>query len=300
MRILDCTIRDGGYVVQWNFSDQWIRAYLEQVAPLVDIVEMGYLRNLPEFKLPARRTFKTAAMIDVKRYAEPDQIVVDTGRIDILRLAFHKADLAKASRFCRELKVRYPTLDLAANLMATGNYSRQELAAAAGVLAADQADILYVADSYGCLQDDQLTAMLTTVRAHFPGHVGIHLHNNLQNAVSNLDKQPAHLFDIVDSTLFGMGRGAGNLPTELLFVSEPDKLVSLLEFVCDWVISKRAPPSWGYHPDYVLAGALQIHPNYVAFFRGRSTKACMRCLLQVRKDGMHQYFDAAYAKRKFS
>ena len=165
--------------------------------------------------------------------------------------------------------------------MAITNYTNEELKYLFNFVNKHNLDVLYVADSYGSLQQKNIKQLFELFDKNLKKNiiVGFHLHNNMNNAYGNYEylkniSSNSTRNILVDSTMFGMGRGAGNLQTELVMINQDphiplNKLFELVEFIQDYIkpIYKISENFWGYDLDYLLSGHFKMHPNYVVKMR---------------------------------
>jgi 4-hydroxy 2-oxovalerate aldolase len=207
-------------------------------------------------------------------YSDIDmELLIKNINIDLVRIAFHKNDLIPALNICKEIKnLGYK---VSVNAMAITNYNEDELKLLFDYINLYNLDLLYIADSYGSLNQQNIKYYLELFKNNLNNDtiIGLHLHNNLNNAYSNYES----LYNIdynlfIDSTLFGMGRGAGNLQTELVCINEKidfNNLIKLLYFIQEYIkpIYKCSENNWGCDLDYLLSGYLKMHPNYVIKMR---------------------------------
>lgn len=291
---LDCTLRDGGYINNWRFSKDFINEYINTMENLnIDYVEVGFINKTNKYKedlvgnlrllneeelfLFQNKKFKTAIMGD---YEDINlEILKKKINIDLVRIAFHKKDLVNALNVCKEIKdLGY---SVSVNAMAITNYENDDLNYLFKFINDYKLDIIYIADSYGSLNQKKIKEYYNLFSKNLETtSIGFHLHNNMNNAFSNfeylnnsvLNNQKNTIF--IDSTLFGMGRGAGNLQTELVFINlnedtNIDILIKLFIFIHEYIkpIYNRYDNSWGYELDYLLSGYLKMHPNFVVKLR---------------------------------
>jgi 4-hydroxy 2-oxovalerate aldolase len=281
--VLDCTIRDGGLLNRWQFSDRFVRGVLAALSSTgVELVEVGYRtsslhasrsehgpwRFCDEADL--RRVLeglafspRLAAMVDVGR-VEPAQI----GRshesvISMFRVACYARQIDEAVRLAAHCLEQ--GFDASVNLMAVSELGERELAGALEALARSPVPTVYLVDSFGALYPARIRELVATYRAALPGkRIGIHAHNNLQLALANTIEAAAAGATILDATLFGLGRGAGNCPLELLlaWLADPARdLEPVLAAVEEHLLPLRRELEWGYHLPYMLTGALNLHPR---------------------------------------
>lgn len=235
MKILDCTIRDGGYYTNWDFSKETIKTYLQSINKLpIDFIEVGY-RNpdllgyfgeyyfLPShtLKFIKRNSDKSIAIIlnekDIRVNMLPDLLGPCHGLVDLVRIAIDPKNFSRALDLAKEIKKM--GLDVAFNVMYMSKWSEhpemmQRLNELDGVV-----DYFYMVDSFGGVFPDNVRETIKSIRAKTDVKIGFHGHNNLEMALANTLAAIDEGVDIVDATITGMGRGAGNLKTELLLTA---------------------------------------------------------------------------------
>jgi 4-hydroxy 2-oxovalerate aldolase len=327
MELLDCTLRDGGYTNNWSYTDEFVKQYYKTANECnIDYVEIGFYNKKLDYKdvsvgkwynldndivnsLSLKGNTKLCAMID---NANKDLATITPAKdspISMFRVAFHKKESTDALKFCNHLKNLGYTV--CANAMATQNYDVNEQEQLIKSIIDNNIDYLYIADSYGCLYPSDLVTILQNyknLRHKYNGHfkIGTHLHNNLDNALANAIACIDNDIDIIDSTLFGMGRGAGNLTTESLTSYllkkniRPDlQLLPLLTFIQDHVLvyyNNNTFTSWGYNILYVLSAFYKVHPNYInklidlKVTNVREVDKILRTLVELDQ---HMYFNKA-------
>lgn len=294
VKILDCTLRDGGYYNDWDFSREFVH---DLVAALhtsgVDIIELGYKSTVTnEFFgllrycdepllrdiLPKEGRAQYAFMIDAKEFLTPDG-AIDSTAVDrhVLaaeksifswaRVATHVATINGAVELIKALKVKgYQT---ALNIMGVSLLSDEALASALRQLDPSAVDVLYFADSFGSLTPADSLSYLSKLRAGFAGNIGVHMHENQGLALANTLAALSQDVEFVDATVAGMGRGAGNLRLEqllltLYFRHDRKDLVpsALLPVLKKHSLPMQAHYGWGWDFSYMLSGLIGIHPTY--------------------------------------
>lgn len=295
MKILDCTLRDGGYINNWRYNHIFIDKYIEitnKFSHLIEYIEIGFINIKKEYKneivgdsrnlsFDQIENFKSKSNCKLAVMADLNNINLELVNnpklkdvVDLVRIAFHKKDLEKSIELCNKLKKLGYKVSF--NIMATTNYNNQELCNLIDLSNKYNYEYIYIADSYGSLNNKYLTDMIDIfTEKSIKSKLGLHLHNNMQNAVSNFDKiQNNKNVSLVDTTMFGMGRGAGNLPLETSILSfDPntnlEEYIDLLNFINMYIKKSfyKNIINWGYDLDYLLSGYLQIHPNYVVKMR---------------------------------
>jgi 4-hydroxy 2-oxovalerate aldolase len=232
MKILDCTLRDGGYYTNWDFDRELVQLYLEGMNNLpVDYLEIGY-RNPPmkgyygQYYFCPESTLEWMRSISNKRLAiilnEKDLRGEDVPHllksvkpyIDLVRMAVDPPNFMRALETAREVKKL--GFEVAFNVMYMSKWSNypemmKNLSLLDGVV-----DYFYLVDSYGGVFPDEVKSTLAEVKANTNTEIGFHGHDNLEMALANTLIASENGADIVDATITGMGRGAGNLKMELL------------------------------------------------------------------------------------
>lgn len=286
--LLDCTLRDGGYVNQWNFGKRNTANILKNlVAAKLNIIECGYLNTNHavdpsvsvfssmedlEAVLPANRgESQFACMIDFGK-APIENIPPSSNRsVDYIRVAFHKKDREAALLFCRQLIDKGYRVFI--QPMVTPNYSDEELLSLIHTVNEISPAGFYIVDSFGSMRRDDVLRLCYLVDYNLAPEIylGFHAHNNLQLAFSNAQAfwEFGSKHDrIIDCSVYGMGRGAGNLCTELAaqhfnqeFGTQYNS-VSLLEMIDEILLPIYQKTPWGYNAAYHLSATKNCHPNY--------------------------------------
>lgn len=291
-KLLDCTLRDGGYYNAWNFSNELIQQYLVAMqAAEVDIVELG-LRSLENsgFKgacayttdsflrsldLPAGMT--VAVMVNGSELVgkTPLEEVLarlfpndaEASPVSLVRVACHVHEFVKALKAVPWLKSR--GYQVGFNLMQIADREQQEIVDLARLASEYPLDVLYFADSMGSLAPQQIAQIVTWLRQGWAGALGIHTHDNQGLALSNTLRAIDEGVTWVDATVTGMGRGPGNARTEELVIETSTRagrypnLVPLMGLVRKHFKPMQNHHGWGTNPYYYLAGKYGIHPTYI-------------------------------------
>lgn len=286
LEILDCTFRDGGYVNNWDFDRKLVRETYRALAKAgVDIIEVGYhgtakyfdpekyglWRFSPESEIKkvveGVSGPKTAIMLDYGKFDLDDILPKEESVVDILRLAVHKDKVKQAFAAAQSLKAKGYTVSL--QLMGFSSYADSEVKEAICILQDGKLDYVYVADSYGSVFPNQMESFLSPIMGLKNVRKGFHPHNNLQTAFANTLEAMRCGVDVIDGSIFGMGRGAGNLPIEIILsyleLENPDKYNALpvLNIIDKYFINIFEQSPWGYQLPYMLSGIFKVHPSYV-------------------------------------
>ena len=289
IKVLDCTIRDGGLINNHYFTDEFVReAYRALSKSGIDYMEFGY-RNSKEL-FPTKdygawkycddekirevidgieSTLKVSIMVDAHRVKEQTFAPAHESPVDMIRVATYVKDIDKAIDLAKRVKdLGYET---SVNIMAISKESEFALVEALDQLAETNVDIVYVVDSFGALYCEQIEYLVKMYREHLPGkEIGVHGHNNQQLAFSNTIEGIIHNANYVDGSLFGIGRGPGNCCLELLvgFLKNPKfNLSPILKFIEDHMLPLRQEIEWGYILPYMVTGILNEHPRAAIAYR---------------------------------
>ncbi|MDA3929871.1 MAG: hypothetical protein PF541_13045, partial [Prolixibacteraceae bacterium] len=155
--------------------------------------------------------------------------------------------------------------EVSINLMAVSKVNEMELDQALQDLSESRVNMVYVVDSFGSMYSESIEHLAKKYAAALPGkQIGIHAHNNMQLAMANTITSVINGVTMLDATLLGMGRGAGNCPIEILiaFLKNPKyRLLPLLKVIQEEVLPWNKKIDWGYHVPYLITGALNEHPR---------------------------------------
>jgi 4-hydroxy 2-oxovalerate aldolase len=286
IKILDCTIRDGGLMTDCHFEDDFVKAvYQACVDSGVDYMEVGYKSSKKIFTRPQygdwkfcdediiRRivgdnpsSLKLAVMADADRCEyHTDFSPKKDSVIDLIRVATYIHQIPLALDMIKAFNDKgYETT---VNLMAVSVVNDSELNEALEILCKSEVKTIYLVDSYGSLYGEEVQALTRKYRGYAEAggkQVGIHTHNNQQLAYANTIEALILGASFLDCTIGGLGRGAGNCPTELLlgFLKNPRYHVRpILKCLQEHIVPLRKKVQWGYDIPYMLTGQLNQHPR---------------------------------------
>jgi len=285
IKVIDCTIRDGGLTNDSRFTLDTVRAvYRAACEAGVDYVELGYrnskemlaeqdfgpwrfcdekhLRNVVEGIDP--RQTKISLMMDSHKADAKDLLPVDKTVVSMIRVATYVKDADKAIHLCNEAaKKGYETT---INIMAISKEGPPSLDEALRQFEEEtSAKAVYIVDSFGAMYSEEVHYLIERFRMYIKTkEIGVHFHNNQQLAFANTIEGIIKGANYMDGTLYGLGRAAGNCPLELLlgFLKNPKfKLLPVLEVIGNKIIPLRDEIDWGYHIPYMLTGVLNQHPR---------------------------------------
>ncbi|TSA54912.1 MAG: nucleoid-structuring protein H-NS [Planctomycetaceae bacterium] len=294
IKVLDCTIRDGGLINNHYFTDDFVRAVYQALSKGgVDYMEFGY-RSSRELFPPEdygawkycdddnirkiidgiESDMKISVMVDSYRVKEQHFAPADESPVDMFRAATYVKYIDSAIELinkCHDLG--YETT---CNIMAISREIEPDLVESLDQLAKSPVDVVYVVDSFGALYCEQIEYMVKLYQKHLPGKtIGVHCHNNQQLAFSNTIEGIIHDANYVDGSLFGIGRGPGNCCLELLmgFLKNPKfNLTPILKVLQDHMIPMRKEIEWGYIIPYFVTGILNEHPRSAIAYRKTDDK----------------------------
>lgn len=287
IHLLDCTLRDGGYINNWRFGFETIRDIIHSLVKSgTDIVEVGFLRNvdydadctrwnnIAELKkvLPADKKNVLFSGMALHNFYDIDKLEPWDGTgIDLIRVTFHDYDIEEGLEFCR--KVQEKGYKVSCNPINIMGYSD------AGILwLVEQVNKIHpfafsIVDTFGSMRHQDLDRIVSLVDNNLAKDVtlGLHLHENMAMSFSLaqtfLNK---HLNrDVtVDASLLGMGRTPGNLCIELiadylnLNFGKQYNIDCMLDAIQDHIMPIREKEPWGYSPPYFLSARYNLHRNY--------------------------------------
>ena len=285
IKVFDCTIRDGGLVNNYYFSDEFVKAHYETcVAAGVDYMEIGKnvsptIMSVDEYgpwnfckEEDIRRivgnndtNMKIAVMADIGRSLKEELIPKKDSVVDMIRIATYIHQIPAAIDLIEDAHAKgYETT---VNIMAISKSFDDELDEVLSQLSKTNVDVIYIADSFGSFYPEQikkLTEKYLKVASETGKKVGIHAHNNLQLAYANTLEAMIYGTSFLDVTISGLGRGAGNCPLELLigFLKNPKyQLMPVLKFIEEFIVPLEKELDWGYSIPYMLTGKLNEHPR---------------------------------------
>ena len=313
LKVLDCTIRDGGLINNHLFTDEVVRATYEAcVESGIDAMEIGYKNSPEQFSKdefgPWRhcdeedlnRLFsdhdagqtglQLCAMADAGKSDYRKQIVPrEESVLDIIRVAFYAHQVSEAVEmidFCHGQG--YETF---ANLMAVSNITETEIDAVLKAIAPTPASTMVIVDSFGYLyreQVDRLYKKYAKAMEDSGKEIGIHAHNNQQLAFANTIEAIILGANRADATMAGLGRGAGNCPMELLlgFLRNPKfRLRPIIKVLEEHILPLQATVDWGPSVPYNITGQLNLHPRAAMKFRaGESSEAIVDFYDDIMRD----------------
>lgn len=292
LTVLDCTLRDGGYYNNWDFDQKLVSDYLNYLSKSgVQVVELG-LRSFPrngfhgpfaytsdEFleNLDIPEWLQVGVMIDAKTILQSGLTVVEAvnqlfkpasdSKVRLVRVAAHFSEINQCRSIVNQLSLL--GYEIGFNMMQSGGRSAGEIYDKVCLIRSWQKiDVLYFADSMGNMSNKDITCIISAIREGWQGPIGLHAHNNMGLANSNCMEAIKQGVSWIDSTITGMGRGAGNAQTEILlsdlecgaigsFKAEP-----LYKLVLDHFGPLQKSLGWGQNFAFHYSALNNIHPTY--------------------------------------
>jgi 4-hydroxy 2-oxovalerate aldolase len=297
IKVLDCTIRDGGLMNNHKFDDQVVKAvYTACVEAGVDYMELGYKASRKIIVPGEHGAWKYCVEDDMRRIVGDNPtplkltIMADAERtdyhedilpknqsvIDMVRVATYISQIPTALEMVKDAHDKgYETT---VNLMAVSTVPEYELNEGLEMLTRSETQAIYVVDSFGTLYSEQVEHLVKKYLHYCKAagkEVGMHAHNNLQLGFANTIEAIVLGANMLDATMAGLGRGAGNCPMELLigFLHNPKyNLLPVLRCVQDTIEPLRAKLMWGFDLPYMLTGFLNQHPRSAIKFKESKSK----------------------------
>ncbi len=305
VRVVDATLRDGGLVNDFYFTDEFVKAlYLTNLRAGVDYMEFGYKGSREIFEESKFGKWKFCKDEDIRAIVGENAtdlkiaVMADVGRCDyktdVIDRADSPIDMIRVATYLNTIPAAVDMIEdadrkgyeVSCNIMAISNIREGDLAVALDILGQTPVKVLYIVDSYGAMYPEQIARLADTylnAAAKYGKKVGIHAHNNQQLAFANTIEAVGDGVDWLDATYASMGRGAGNCAMELLlgFLRNPKyNVYPAIRFIDSHMNRlKEEGVVWGYDLQYLMTGLLNQHPrsaiqftkekrkDYVEFYR---------------------------------
>ena len=285
MKILDCTLRDGGYYTSWDFDKDLVMSYCKSMESLpIDYVEVGY-RSIPlegylgeyffcpdfvmkELKemMPSKKLAIMLNEKDIRAEYAHKLLKPCQDYISMIRIAVNPANFARAIELAKAVKKM--DFEVALNVMYMSEWNEDSSFLDLLVGLDDVIDYFYMVDSFGGVYQEDVKAKISLVKSKTNINIGFHGHNNLEMAMANTIRAMDEGCAIVDATITGMGRGAGNLRTELLLTYLNSK--GYLEITFGYLSATvtlfeemKKEHGWGTSLPYIFSGAFSLPQKQV-------------------------------------
>lgn len=332
VKLLDCTLRDGGYYNSWDFDSSIIQDYLKAMDAIsVNYIELGFRGfNKEGFKgacayttdsfirtLDVPNNIELGVMVNASDLVKhPNGIEVALSKlfatasespVTLVRIACHAHELEAVLPASNWLKSQGYTVGY--NLMQIADRSFSEIKTLASMANEYPIDVLYFADSMGGLTPEQTSEIIQIIRSVWGGALGIHTHDNMGFALANSMRALEEGVTWIDSTVTGMGRGPGNAKTEYAVIeldsyrNKPINITPLLEIIRKIFHPMQQKYGWGTNTYYYLAGRYGIHPTYIQEMINDSRydeKDILSVIEYLKLEGGKKFnFDTLEAARNF-
>lgn len=328
INLLDCTLRDGGYLNDWNFGHSNLISIFERlVSAGINIIEIGFLDERRKFDI--NRSIMPSTDCVEKIYGKIDKKnalivgMIDYGTcsigqiqpcpesyLDGIRVIFKKHLMHEAMEFCRQIKaLGYKVFS---QMVSITSYSDEEMDELIKLANDVKPYAVSMVDTYGLLYKDNLLHYFEYLDRDLSKEIGLgyHSHNNFQLAYSNCMEVLRHQTErqvVVDGTLYGMGKSAGNAPLELLAMHLNDQynkeydISQMLEAIDGNIMKFYQETPWGYNTFFYLAASNKCHPNYVKSLMDKHTlsiKSINEILDKIEEEKKLMY-DQKYIERLY-
>ena len=287
-KIIDCTIRDGGLVNNWEFSVEFVQDLYNGLSEAgVEYMEIGY-KNSPKLLkatepnpwrflddnflkeiIPEKKFTKLSALVDIGRVDPNDILPREQSVLDMIRVACYVREVDKGLELVQMFHdLGYETT---LNIMALSSVPENQLIEAFEMVRESPVDVVYIVDSFGSLDPTDIEHQVKKFQAMLPNkQLGIHTHNNMQLAFANTLAAMRNGVTFLDSSIYGMGRAAGNCHTELLvgYIKKTSyELKPVLGVIEKHMLEMRQKWEWGYIIPYMISGVINEHPRVAMAYR---------------------------------
>lgn len=286
IKVMDCTIRDGGLMNNHKFSHDFVKAvYGACVEAGVDYMEMGYKNSKKDFPTSKYGAWKYCDEEDLRKVVGDNNTGLKLSAMadaeksdyknDILPKADSVLDMIRVANYIHQIPLAIEMIhdahekgyETTCNLMAVSKLADKAIVEALEALAQSPVGTVYIVDSFGALYPEQvrrLTALFMDTLKGSGKKLGIHTHNNQSLGFANTTEALIYGANMGDASLAGFGRGAGNCQTELLlgFLRNPKfKLRPLIDVIAKDVEPLRKDLKWGFDIPYMITGQMNEHPR---------------------------------------
>ena len=287
IKIVDATLRDGGLVNNFRFTDEFVKdLYQTNIKAGVDVMEFGYKADKEMFDVKDFGKWKFCDDEDIRAVVGDNNtdlkiaVMADVGRCnykqDIKPRAESPVDVIRVATYINQIPAAVDVIEdavakgyeVTCNIMAISNAQEADIRVALDLLGKSPVNVIYIVDSFGALFPEQIAriaALYGEYAAKYGKKLGIHAHNNQQLAFANTIEAMTQGVSYLDATVDGMGRGAGNCALELLlgFLKNPKYQVApILKIIEEYTHKFKAEGvKWGYDIPYLLTGQYNTHPR---------------------------------------
>lgn len=329
IKLLDCTLRDGGYLNDWQFGhDNIVNIFERLVSAEVDIIEVGFINESRQYDsdrtifpdaVSVNKTYEglskgnsmIVGMIDYGTCGIDKVIPAAESFMDGIRVIFKKEKKEGAIAFCQQIKdLGYKVFAQAVSIT---SYNDDELMDLIRLVNELEPYAFSLVDTYGLLHKNQLMHYFDFANQHMKETIGLgyHSHNNFQLAYANcievMELPSLGREIVIDGTLYGMGKSAGNAPLELLATYMNDNLgknyhcSQLLEAIDVTMLELYKQIPWGYSFKFFLSASKDCHPNYVTYLMDKKKLSIKSIneILDKLEDAKKLLYDKEYAEQLY-
>lgn len=328
LKVLDCTLRDGGYINDWNWGFGTARNIIYQLLlAKVDIIEVGFLRNVEKYNenitvcnrieelnrlLPEEKGDGViySAMAMRSNYDIYKLTPYNGDGIELIRITAHDYDIEDGMDFAREVKEKGYKLSI--NPINIMGYSDSKILWIIDQVNAIQPYQFSIVDTFGSMKRRDLDRIVSLVDNNLDKNVrvALHLHENMslsfslaQNYIDKHLNRPVS----IDGSLMGMGRIPGNLPVELVsdylneYIDKKYDIDYMMDAIQDYIAPLKGHQEWGYTPAYFLSARYNLHRNYAEYYlkKGDLTNKDINHILAAFDRSKCTVFDEEYADAQY-
>lgn len=296
IKLLDCTLRDGGSINNCNFEEKTIIDILSSLNNSnIDIVEIGFLQNninnsinctisnnhkfFDSFLSKINNKFKAVVMINFGEFDITNLPNCNETLIDGIRLMFKKQDLKDAINYSKKIQEKGFALSL--NPVSVTTYSKSDIENLIKYTNSINPSIIYIVDTYGLMDKNETFEYFEELDKGLNPEIeiGYHAHNNLQLAFSNsieIIKKNSNRNIVIDASLYGMGKRAGNTNTELIaeYLNKNKKysynINELIHIIESTIVPMHKKLKWGYSLTHYIAAINKCHSDYVSYLQKKN------------------------------
>ena len=289
--LLDCTLRDGGYINDFRFGEDVIRGFCKKIVKTgVEICEVGFIKgdvydpdtslfpDVESFKnviTPKDSRMKYVGMLDMSKPIPMDRLTpYDGTSIDGIRVIFKKNKINEAYEYCK--RIQELGYFISVNFVGTDLYTDEEFIEGIRKFNELKPFAVSIVDSFGVIKRKHFLRLcyIADSNLHKDCVLAYHAHNNLQLAFGNAESLVEMNLKrdlIIDACVFGMGRGAGNLNMELFaeYMNEnydtSYDIQPMLEIMDEYLADIYKKKQWGYSLPFYLSASKNCHPNYSVY-----------------------------------
>lgn len=324
--LLDCTLRDGGYINDWCFGYETIKTIIKKlVSSKVEFIEVGFLRNclynkdftlfnnINEMKeiLPDNVGNSKIVLMALHNMYDISKLEENDGSVYAIRVTFHDYDIDEGLKFCEEvMKKGYKCFCNPINIM---GYSDSQILQIIEKVNKIKPYALSLVDTFGSMMREDLVRIYSLVENNLDENisVGLHLHENLSLSYSLAQEfikiKASRRKSVIDASLLGMGRVPGNLCIELMmdYLNKYEAALYDVEYVFDAIdrhikkIKEKCP--WGYSTEYSLSAKYNLHRNYAEYLidKGKLSTKDINQILSKIDNSKKAVYDEQYIEKLY-